>query len=291
MDGHAGAIIITTAVARSLVLTDLDSLDASGLSRLSRASLDAPLRGDAELTCARVTSGATLLGAFQRGAGFPADATLVRRASGGVAVRVEAGTLYVRLCLARVDALVACDPPRILNRYVRPILRALTKCGAMASYGGRDFIRAANSQMPIAFAHEASTQRTAVEAFLSLDDARLERAIEEAFASAYDATFERAPPHYASDDDDPRADPPWSAVVHEAIGDVCAGRDRNGAVRVGGDFMASRDAVARLEARIASGDDLDASIDESLGPRDGGVALFGVRSLASFKSAIERAVA
>jgi hypothetical protein len=77
----------------------------------------------------------------------------------------------------------------------------------------------------------------------------------------------------------------------EAIGVVAAGRDRDGRMRVGGELMVSRDAIARLEDAIARapGDSaqLDRAVDELAAP---GVALLGVRDLRSLREVIAEAL-
>ena len=82
---------------------------------------------------------------------------------------------------------------------------------------------------------------------------------------------------------------PWTARVEEAIGPIFAGRDARGALRVGGELMASRDRIAWLEARAdaAHDDEVAAIVDEALSPP--GVALFGVRRLPSIAEAIVHA--
>ena len=80
------------------------------------------------------------------------------------------GTLWVALLLSRVNALVACDESRIVNRYVRPLLRALTKQGALAHFFGRDWISV--KHRPAAwtgFAHDRASGRTVFEAFVACD--------------------------------------------------------------------------------------------------------------------------
>ena len=94
--------------------------------------------------------------------------------------------------------------------------------------------------------------------------------------------------------EDLRGDPPWAATRDEAIGVIGAGRDRAGRLRIGGELMVSRDAVTRLEARLADAEDSDAAaiagaVDASLGAAD--VALVGVRSLTSLRDVLVEASA
>lgn len=311
-------------VARPMAIT------AAHLAAISGSALDRPLKHEAELLVAEPVDSAVVLGAMQRVSELdrvllPSDA-VVRRASGGAEARVGPGSLWIQLALARPDALVACEPDRLLNRYVRPLLRALAKVGALAHYFDRDWISASKRPVgTIALAHDATSGRALVEAIIGVgapfamrsrasylgkepatladlgakaDVARLSEAVVEAYAAAYGRTIE---PIDAGGDEpasDPRLDPPWSATRDEAIGIVAAGRDRHGAMRIGGELMASRDAVARLEVRLAEietaggGGDADAiggALDASLHAR--GVALLGVKSLVSLRDALLEAFA
>jgi hypothetical protein len=308
-------------------------LEGAPVARLAAAScraLDRPLAHDGELLLATVEGEAVVLGALQRASELgafddPARA-LLRRGSCGAEAMVGAGSLWVQLALARSDALVRCEPRRLLNRYVRPLLRALTKVGALAHYFDRDWISAGKRPVAmIAFAHDAATGRALVEAIIavrapfairarpsylgkapatladigaSIDLARLGDALAEAYASAYGRSIvempgfkgDPPPPHPAAGD--LRAEPAWAATRDEAIGVVGAGRDASGRMRVGGELMASRDAVTRLEERLAAAGSTDAAeigalVDASLGAPD--VALVGVRSLTSLRDVIVEA--
>ena len=84
---------------------------------------------------------------------------------------VSAGIRYrfERLESQRVDALVACDESRLVNRYVRPLLRALTKVGATAHFFGRDWVSVAGRPVAwVGFAHDAGTRRTVFEAVVAV---------------------------------------------------------------------------------------------------------------------------
>ncbi len=297
---------------------------ARDIAAHSRTALDRPLGHAAELWVALASEEAVLIGAFQRGFGMPADPPLVRRGSGGPEVLLGPGSVHVALALAHPAALVACDEKRIVNRYVRPLLRALARTGTLAHFFGRDWISAAHHPVGwVGFAHDATTHRTLLEAFVGVHtpfaltdrpsflgksastlDAVRERPLEPGHAlrlagAIVDAYIERAggdasdlaasPPPSDAPLDDPRADPPWAATCEEAIGTLGAGPDARGVFRVGGDLLVSRDALARLEARLhdAPGDDLSRIVDETLAAP--GVALDGVRSLASVRDVIARA--
>ena len=85
-------------------------IGARDLAAASQSALDVPLADEAELWIARPSEDAIALGAFQRSSGASGH-LVVRRGSGGPAVRMGEGTLWVALLLPRVDALVACDEP------------------------------------------------------------------------------------------------------------------------------------------------------------------------------------
>ena len=285
---------------------------ASMLAAQSRAALDRTLRCPAELWVAIAEDHTVVLGAFQRGIGLPEGLPLVRRGSGGAEVRVAPGTVHVLLALQSPSALVACDEKRIVNRYVRPLLRALTRTGHLAHYFGRDWVSVEHRPTAwVGFAHDASTKRTAFEAFVAVnapfalrarpsfqgkepgtlpgaDPARLAEAIAEAYGR--DAEPLSLDPAQVTDDaEDLRDDPPWAATRNEVIGIVGAGRDAGGTLRVGGDLLVSRDALARLEERIVvPGADIGSVVDETLA--NGGVALEGVRSLASIRDVVSAAL-
>jgi len=286
---------------------------ARALAASSRAALDRPLRCGAELSVAVAADEAVLAGAFQRAAG-------PRRGSGGPEVRVGPGTVHVVLALTSPASLVSCDEKHIVNRYVRPLLRALTKAGgtgAPAHFFGRDWISLAHRPIAwVGFAHDATTRRTVFEAFIAVrtpfalterasflgkpqgtlealagtpvDEARLVQAIADAYAAdAYAVPLDPDPDLDLDPNLDP--DPPWAAVVDEAIGPLGAGPDAHGVFRVGGDLLVSRDALARLEALAPTAPDADLGriVDETLAAP--GVALDGVRSLTSVRDVIAAA--
>jgi hypothetical protein len=315
---------------------------ARAIAALSRGALDRPLRCPAELSVEIALDDAVLLGAFQRASslGVSPGTLLVRRGSGGPEVCVGPGSVHVALALENPASLMACDEKRIVNRYVRPLLRALTRAagtGSVAHFFGRDWISLAHRPVAwVGFAHDTTTRRTLFEAFVAVrvpfaltprasflgrppatlealagaavDERRLVQAIVDAYAQDEQARalagvdvpdieasrWPGAPSSLAPAsslpsldlDDDLRADPPWAAVVDEAIGPLGAGRDARGAFRVGGDLLVSRDALARLQigAVATSDDDLGRLVDRTLGAP--GVALDGVRSLASVRDVI-----
>ncbi len=288
-------------------------------------SLDRELQFDAELSVTEMVAEASVLGAFQRRVDAPPGAVLARRVSGGALVRAGAGTLHVALALTNPATLVACAPRTILNRYVRPLLRALTRCGAPASYFGRDWISVAHRPAAsVGFAHDAGTGRTVFEAFVAVrgtfseprasflgkppgslesacervfDAGDVARAIVDAYRTASDREPHELSPRataFAVPREELAAEPAWTACVEEAIGLVCAGRDRHGVLRVGGDWLVSRDAVVELEAKIASlgtapePDEVGRAVQETLGASS--VALEGVRDLGNVRDVIVHAL-
>jgi hypothetical protein len=300
---------------------------AREIAGYSRTALDRPLVCPAELRVSVLRDEALLLGAFQRAAGIPESTpTFLRRASGGPDVLVGEATVHVALALAHPGALAASDEKRIVNRSVRPLLRALTKSlgrEGMAHFFGRDWVSVGHRPAAwVGFAHDATTRRTLFEAVVavrapfartqrasflgkahgtlesiigrSVDPASLAAAIIDAYADGAEAiplddTGAPTASPSALDSlggDDPRADPPWAATCEEAIGTLGAGPDASGRFRVGGDLLVSRDALGRLEARVAdaSDQDLDRIVDETLAAP--GVALDGVKSLTSIRDVI-----
>jgi hypothetical protein len=294
------------------------------LAAASRGALDRPLRHPAELCVSIAADEALLVGAFQRGASVPESGVArpwLRRGSGGPEVILAAGSIHVALALAHPGALVPCDEKRIVNRAVRPLLRALTRTGSTAHYFGRDWVSVRHRPAAwVGFAHDASTRRTVFEAVVAVgapfaalqrpsflgkahgslesiggrpvDPVRVAEAIVEAYSRDTGAVVEEAPEAAVTlAEDDSFEDPPWAFTVEEAIGVVGAGPDARGVLRVGGDLLVSRDALARLEARAAAApdgpDDLAHVVDETLAAP--GVALDGVRSLGSLLEVVSRA--
>jgi len=297
-------------------LTDARSAVLGGADALDRA-----LEQGAELTVTEIATEAYVLGALQRGHGAPGDAPLVRRVSGGALVRVGPGTLHVLLALSSPSAIFPCDAAKLDNRYVRPLLRALTKSGAQAAYFGRDWVSVRHRPAAaVGFAHDSTTGRAVFEAFVAVrspfsakrpsflgkepgtleaicerpvESATLARAIAEAYRAAAGGTARELPARRLPEptsDEGARAEPPWTACVEEVIGQVCAGRDAAGALRLGGDFMASRDAVAKVEQGVAALgpqatlEDVGRLVDEAF--TTGGAAIEGVRDLASVRDVL-----
>jgi lipoate-protein ligase A len=283
------------------------------IARASASALTRALEGP-ELEVSVVKESGIVLGYFQRAPEI-AETPIARRSSGGAAVRVGAGTVHVALALPTIDALaIDCTPQKILNRYVRPLLKGITKTSILAAYFGRDWVSAGNRPCAyVAFAHDASSQRTVFEAFVgvrttfaiskrasfmdkepatleeiaqkSIDPERVAEAIEHAYGNAWDTGIEKR----AIEDDASElaiSSEPWLEHVDEPIGTIFA--DRNS---IGGELMASHDAVQRVNDALArTNDDLaaiGAVIDVELKRPE--VALEGVRSLVGVRNAVARA--
>ncbi len=297
----------------------------SDIATASARDLDRKLAFPAELRVSIATEAAVVVGAFGRhsGTAAPAGMHVLRRGSGGPPVVLGPETIHLMLSLETPDALTSCDEKRIVNRYVRPLLRAITAHSkSQAHFFGRDWVSLEHRPVAwVGFGHDASTGRTLFESFVAvrsgfapaLRPAFLGRApatleeltgrpvdadrLAEAIVAAYGREAEIVPvsPAVALLDRDPLElevdHVPWAAVRQEAIGVVGAGRDARGVFRVGGDLLVSRDALARLEARLAAGpeeDEIGRIVDETLAAP--GVALDGVRSLASLRDVIAEAL-
>jgi hypothetical protein len=237
---------------------------------------------------------AIVLGAFQRSCDAP-EATL-RRPSGGGTVRIGPGTLWMQLALTLEE--VPAD--KLVNRHVRPLLKALTKVtNKPVSYFGRDWISMAHHPVGfVGFAHVASKGEGLLEAVIAIDEPFVpaprpsfmgkvpktlavdrDRVLAEVIA-AYGLESSGAPTAKVVVEE-----PPWAAKQEDAIGVVAAGPDAYGRPRIGGEFMASTDAVAKLEAALAArATDIDRAVDEAF--TTGGATIFGVRSLASIRDVI-----
>jgi len=301
-----------------LGITRAETRSVAEIAAHSRGALDRPLAHAAELWVAVAGEDALLAGAFQRGGGLPRTWPLLRRGSGGPEVLVGSGTVHVALALAHPGVLTPCDESRIVNRSVRPLLRALTKTGPLAHYFGRDWVSVAHRPAAwVGFAHDAGTRRTLFEAFVAvrtpfaiaerasflgkpqgtleviagtaLDPQRIADAVVDAYLAAYNAEpVDLAVPEAQTEDADLRRDPPWAATSEEAIGTIGAGPDAGGVFRIGGDLLVSRDALAELETCVAEAadDDIGRVVDDTL--RRPGVAIDGVKSLASVAEVILR---
>ncbi len=286
--------------------------------------MDVLLTSTAELWVSTAQDDGIFVGALQRGCDVEKnDAPVFRRASGGPAISIGRGNVHLALALAHPAALVACDAPRLVNRYVRPLMRALSSFGEKTPYFGRDWLSAQHRPLAwVGFAHDSISKRALFEAVVGVDapwsldrnrasflgkseitmseaNARAisSESVAEAIASEYAKAFsgERAAaPEIEASALAVEDDPKWAAEIDEAIGVVAAGRDRHSRVRVGGQFLASRDAIARLEAKITTFDsqtslsEIGAAVDAELARPE--IALHGIKSLLSVRDAIARAI-
>lgn len=299
----------------SLQVAVREGLSLLELAARSRDALDRPLAAGAELLVASVADEGLVLGAFQRAGELPDDilaaqaGRITRRVSGGAEIRVSPGSVWLTLALQRPDVLVAGPPDRLMNRHVRPLLRALAKQGVKAGYFDRDWVGTADKRVvaSVAFAHDAGTKRSVFEAVVTTGAPLAVRergswrgrpsgvvpaeGLAAAIAAAYLEAYAGAPgePSPAPADADPETThAAWSSTFDEAIGVIGAARDASG-IHLGGELMVSRDAVATLESRLSA---LPALDEASVGPLvDGvlaapGVALFGVRSLRSIRDVL-----
>jgi hypothetical protein len=223
--------------------------------------------------------------------------------------------VHVALSLEQPDALEPCDAQRIVNRAVRPLLKALTKTVRPAHYFGRDWVSVDHRPAAwVGFAHDSESGRTLFEAYVAVSTPYVGRggpsllgkepatlqdlagrtidpaAVADAVVRAYEAragtegALIDAGESLTSGAEAP--EPPWAATVLEAMGTLGAGPDARGAFRVGGDLLASRDALARLEQRLVDAPDGDVGrvVDETLAAP--GVALDGVASRTSLRDVI-----
>lgn len=286
-------------MARRLVYADVRSLDATRVGAWLHP-------GDAEAlaVCAPIVGEAIALGAFERAKSTVdvralegSGTTLVRRASGGPAVRVGRGRVHLALHLRSPDALGGvADPGRALNRHVRPLLRALTSLGDVtATSGGRDIILMGGDPVAwVGVAHERRTGRAVIEAIVgvsapfALDPAidlahgaiaprwlgKPVRTVEQVLGRAIDPALVveailRELAIVAEGRIDrielpplPRSrvdldQPPFTAMVEEVVGLLGAIVERD-RVAVGGDLYASADALEALGTELfALGPDVD----------------------------------
>jgi hypothetical protein len=200
--------------------------------------------------------------------------------------------VYVALVLASASAVVAdADPERIVNRHVRPLLSALTKLGVPSMYGGRDFIASRKSPIAwVSFQHSADTARAAFEAIVGVETpiaslprrSFLDRApknlrelgcvcdssvvaekIAASYQSSYGVSIEVFDDVAVRNDVDAEGQVEAEVEAQVEVG-VVGARRRSGAIRVYGDFYASREVVPRIDAGLAAGMEIDACLEAAL---------------------------
>lgn len=254
--------------------------------------VDLPPPSSPSLWLAPVLRAELSLGAFLRAASAVKDppCPVTRRLSGGPALRLAPEALHLALFLPSPSSLVPdADLPRLLNRHLRPLLRALRRLGLPAMYPGRDWIAVAHRPAVwVGFAHHGASDTCCVEAFLPLDQpfsvppehdasaphrgdppwlgkapASLRElsprplaleALQEAVASAYaaDLGVPWEPARFEAGQLRPAAQdrrPPWAALRQEAIGLV--GASGPPWAGLGGEFFASEDLIAAVDRRLA----------------------------------------
>lgn len=273
----------------------------AGLSGLLAQSQSWRAPGGPTLVASAAAAEAAIAGSFESG---------VRRGSGGGTVRVGEGSVWVQLALPSLDAFGPCPPDRLLNRHVRPLLRALTKAsGVPVSYFGRDWLSAEGRPVAaVSFAHEARTGRALVEAIVAVTTplvadgemrpsfrgkapatlAELRPSI--TLGSVIDAVLDAWPPEVtrlAAHGLGEATPVRWTelARVEDAIGPVVVARDDAGHLRVGGALMASCDAITALEETLVqplTPAAIDAAVEEAFAS----AVVFGVR-----RSTIAEAIA
>lgn len=298
------------------------ALSASAIARYSAESLTSALSAPAVLLVAEGEGpAARLLGRFERNRPVAGDPTpTFRRGSGGGALVFGSGRVYVNLRLETPSTLTPCEPAKLLNRYVRPLLRALTKIAGPSHYFGRDWISCGGAPIAsVGFAHHARTGRAMVESVIAFSESFVPffpgaatapsflgktpttvheksakyrdissfcRLVADSYAEAYGVAWELAAPYSFTDALAAPLEEPWAATVPEAMGDLGA-TFAAGHLHLGGALMASEDAVREFEGRVSalpagsSVDDLGADADAVFAAE--GVALFGVRSLVSVR--------
>lgn len=107
---------------------------AEALARARHARASVLAQRERALLVTRIEDDAEVLGRFASEAGA------LRRQTGGPPWHLRPGVTFVHLSLAHASVLLPTPPDKILNRNVRPLLAALRKAGALAMYGGRDFV-------------------------------------------------------------------------------------------------------------------------------------------------------
>lgn len=187
----------------------------------------------------------------------------VRRHGGGKAVALGPGIVRVAFRFA-MDGRVAPDADRILNRAVRPVLRALRTLTPLAHYFGRDVVslKVAGRRHDVGavgFGHDASAGTAVFEAFLGvtrgpradlvslatllpgLTSQALVDRLRASFADEGATNESLAPLPVIA------AGPPWDVVRETPFARIGASASP---LSVGGDFFVSRDFLDPLNERL-----------------------------------------
>ncbi|MEO7097034.1 MAG: hypothetical protein ABI175_27490 [Polyangiales bacterium] len=295
-----------------LALLRPPSIDAQAVGSVLARGLRATTQAsEGALLVAPVMGEAFVLGAFQRAASTldltrpeVVGAALARRATGGVALHVRRGQIFVALELASASVLGGNgDPARAINRHVRPLLSALSASGVPATYGGRDFVVAGGAPVAwVGVTHDRALgsvsleMLVAVEAPFGIDPAldlahgsiaprwlgktpgtlttHAHRNVES--AAVVDAIFTAWSAVARGETSEAGAPPfeevpvardqrPFDALVEEGMGLIGAARDP-GALSIGGELMASRGALEALGERLhgLADDAMDLTLEETI---------------------------
>jgi hypothetical protein len=286
------------------ILFNSNGESAASLARESQAWRSSSTN-EASLFVASAHDEAEVRGAFQR------EGAELQRGSGGGTVIVGPGRVWLSLALSRSDLFIPdASPDKILNRYVRPLLRVLTKVSSTpVSYFGRDWISAKGRPVGfVGFGHDASTGRALFEAviavsapfahsspsFMGKNPASLSELAGRSIADSHviDALVSA---YSFGNEFKPGTGTGTFTGVTDRVGSPLASCDTamgtlrvyvdSGRLLLGGELMASSDAIERLENAINSpSSDLDGAVDSAL--TSSGAVVFGIRSLASVRDLI-----
>ncbi len=284
------------------------SQSAEAIASCSRGLLDRKLTAAGSLLVLICEDGRETRGAWSHELGLA-------RGGGGGAITLGPGSVYVALILQHASALIPdADPPRIVNRHVRPLLAALGKLGVPSMYGGRDFISSRKSPIAwVGFQHSADTNRAAFEAIVGVDTpiakeprrTFLDRAphslhdlgckhdastIADRITSAYlqtcqglaveaafvgEADVANGGSEEGSEQSSELDEIPAEPAITVAVEvGVVGARRVAGLVSVFGDFYASREIVPRIHAGLAAGLDAEACLAAAVS----GAVLIGLPS-------------
>ncbi len=272
-----------------------------------------PLASDVEIVVGWSTTRLHVAGAFTR-----TKADLVR-ASGGADFAVDGTVLYAALALSAPNALVPdAHVGNLLNRYVRPLLRALKHVGVNARYSDRDWIGTPNGPIAsLGFARLERTERTLIETCIAvsgglwLEPTRASflgklpthlhalnvqqgpKGIAKLIVDSYistsnveplETTFSCAPCKAAEAEN--------FAFTHVApipIGWVGATQTDDGLLHVGGEWMAASDVVTELERVVSTCavEEIPHAVQATLGRKSAGT--FGIQTLTPFVNVIRLA--
>lgn len=137
-------------MTRLLAITETDVSPANSLAAsayLLEAVAKGRTQGDPVLRVARPSGEALVLGRFQRARSAlrldrvsDRGLSVLRRMTGGTAVRFAQGCVHVSLALPDRNDPIACEPRQFLQRYGAGLVRALSARSAKARYHGKDLL-------------------------------------------------------------------------------------------------------------------------------------------------------